>query len=58
MKTRITRKMRRELKNAVNPLEELLIIIKQYFRNLLNGLIILLILGINHILLMILKYAC
>ena len=45
--------MRRELKNAVNPLEELLIIIKQYFRNLLNGLIILLILGINHILHMI-----
>lgn len=28
---RITRKMRRELKKAVNPLEELLIIIKQYF---------------------------
>ena len=28
MKKRITRKMRRELKNAVNPLEELLIIIK------------------------------
>lgn len=26
MKKRITRKMRRELKNAVNPLEELLII--------------------------------
>ena len=31
MKTRITRRMRRELKNAVNPLEKLLIIIKQYF---------------------------
>ena len=31
MKQRITRKMKRELKNAVNPLEELLIIIKQYF---------------------------
>lgn len=31
MKQRITRKMRRELKNAVNPLEELLIIMKQYF---------------------------
>ena len=31
---RITRKMRRELKNAVNPLEELLIIIKQYFPKL------------------------
>lgn len=28
---RVTRKMKRELKNAVNPLEELLIIIKQYF---------------------------
>lgn len=28
---RITRKMRRELKKAVNPLRELLIIIKQYF---------------------------
>lgn len=28
---RITRKMKRELKNVVNPLEELLIIIKQYF---------------------------
>ena len=28
---RITRKMRRELRKAVNPLEELLIIIKQYF---------------------------
>mgnify|MGYP007022019565 CR=1 FL=1 len=27
MKQRITRKMKRELKNAVNPLEELLIII-------------------------------
>ena len=34
MKQRITRKMRRELKNAVNPLEELLIIIKQYFPKL------------------------
>lgn len=33
---RITRKMRRELKNAVNPLEELLIIIKQYFPKLNN----------------------
>lgn len=36
MKKRITRKMKRELKNAVNPLEELLIIIKQYFPNLTN----------------------
>lgn len=36
MKKRITRKMRRELKNAVNPLEELLIIIKQYFPKLTN----------------------
>ena len=34
MKTRITRKMKRELKQAVNPLEELLIIIKQYFPKL------------------------
>lgn len=34
MSQRITRKMRRELKNAVNPLEELLIIIKQYFPKL------------------------
>jgi len=34
MKQRITRKMRRELKNAVNPLEELLIIIKQYLPKL------------------------
>lgn len=34
MKNRITRKMRRERKKAVNPLEELLIIIKQYFPNL------------------------
>ena len=34
MKQRITRKMRRELKQAVNPLEELLIIIKQYFPKL------------------------
>lgn len=33
---RITRKMRRELKKAVNPLEELLIIIKQYFPELIN----------------------
>lgn len=31
---RITRKMKRELKNAVNPLEELLIIMKQYFPKL------------------------
>ena len=31
---RKTRKMKRELKNAVNPLEELLIIIKQYFPKL------------------------
>lgn len=36
MKQRITRKMRRELKNAVNPLEELLIIIKQYFPKLIE----------------------
>ena len=36
MKKRITRKMRRELKNAINPLEELLIIIKQYFPRLTN----------------------
>lgn len=36
MKQRITRKMRRELKNAVNPLEELLIIAKQYFPDLLK----------------------
>ena len=34
MKKRITRKMRRELKAAVNRLEELLIIIKQYFPKL------------------------
>lgn len=33
---RITRKMKRELKQAVNPLEELLIIIKQYFPKLSN----------------------
>ena len=33
---RMTRKMRRELKKAVNPLEELLIIIKQYFPELIN----------------------
>ena len=33
---RITRKMKRDLKNAVNPLEELLIIIKQYFPKLTN----------------------
>lgn len=38
MKLRITRKMRRERKNAVNPLEELLIIIKQYFPNFYNML--------------------
>lgn len=31
---RITRKMKRELKSSVNPLEELLIIIKQYFPKL------------------------
>ena len=31
---RITRKMRRERKNAVNPLQELLIIMKQYFPKL------------------------
>lgn len=31
---RITRKMKRELKKSVNPLEELLIIIKQYFPKL------------------------
>lgn len=36
MKQRITRKMRRERKNAVNPLEELLIIMKQYFPKLNN----------------------
>lgn len=36
MKQRITRKMKRELKNAVNPLEELLIIIKQYFPKFTN----------------------
>lgn len=36
MRKRITRKMRRELKNAVNPLEELLIIIKQYFPKIIN----------------------
>ena len=34
MKKRITRKMKRERKKAVNPLEELLIIIKQYFPKL------------------------
>lgn len=34
VKQRITRKMKRELKNAVNPLEELIIIIKQYFPKL------------------------
>lgn len=38
MKLRITRKMKRELKNAVNPLEELLIIIKQYFPKFYNWL--------------------
>lgn len=31
---RITRKIKRKLKQAVNPLEELLIIIKQYFPKL------------------------
>ena len=36
MKQRITRKMKRELKNAVNPLEELLIIIRQYFPKLME----------------------
>lgn len=36
MKQRITRKMKRELKQTVNPLEELLIIIKQYFPKLTN----------------------
>ena len=36
MKQRKTRKMKRELKSAVNPLEELLIIIKQYFPKLTN----------------------
>lgn len=36
MKKRITRKMKRELRNAVNPLEELLIIMKQYFPKLTN----------------------
>lgn len=36
MKQRITRKMKRNSKNAVNPLEELLIIIKQYFPKLTN----------------------
>ena len=36
MKQRITRKMRREIKNVVNPLEELIIIIKQYFPKLTN----------------------
>lgn len=36
MRDRITRKMRRERKNAVNPLEELVIIIKQYFPKLIN----------------------
>lgn len=36
MKQRMTRKMRRERKNAVNPLEELLIIMKQYFPKLTN----------------------
>lgn len=34
MKQRITRKMRRERKNAVNALEELLIVMKQYFPKL------------------------
>jgi len=36
MRDRITRKMIRERKSAVNPLEELLIIIKQYFPKLTN----------------------
>lgn len=36
MKQRITRKMKRELKNAVNPLEEVLIITNQYFPKLTN----------------------
>lgn len=36
MKQRLTRKMRRELKKAVNPLEELIIIIKQYFPKLIE----------------------
>jgi len=36
MKQRITRKMKRERKNAVNPLEELLIIMKQYFPKLID----------------------
>ena len=40
MKNRKTRKMIRERKKDVNPLEELLIIIKQYFQSLLHGLII------------------
>lgn len=34
MKARITRKIKRELKKAVNPLEELLIISNQYFPKL------------------------
>ena len=33
---RVTRKMLREQKNNVNPLEELLIIIKQYFPDFYN----------------------
>lgn len=36
MKQRTTRKMIRERKNTVNPLEELLIIIKQYFPKLID----------------------
>ena len=36
MKKRITRKMKRELRHTVNPLEELLIIMKQYFPKLTN----------------------
>lgn len=36
MKKRITRKMRREIREAVNPLEELLIIIREYFPKLTN----------------------
>ena len=39
MKQRITRKMIIERKSAVNPLEELLIIIKQYFPKLINWII-------------------
>lgn len=35
---RKTRKMKRDLKKTVNPLEQLLIIIKQYFPNFYNWL--------------------